>query len=467
MTDPAKSRSRLAGALHRCRTRWPDTHATIDAPRVLFFGVAGLLLALAGRHLGNSSIPLLHLELLLLAPFLRRRLGLALMLLSLLTETARVVQGLFGFDQLFVSIPLLVHNLRAFPASYAVQLALLLAAFLGGLALMLRLLPQRTWRVGPWLAAAALAMVLSAKSAEDRVKQNLVGTSFGYLAGQLTFSKMFDKGYTVPGGAVANHPAAVAAMEAIAARQNLWLIVVESMGLPTDAVLQRALFEPLLGVDDLNARYEIESGRLTSVGSTIHGELRALCGGQLAHGLFDDDNRDCLPSRMASAGYSTQAIHANAAAMYGRNIWYRKVGFQKYSSGDTEPGLTGGAGKRWGTRLDGDTIAWTNSTAFPPGQPRFTYLLTVSTHLPAERLPGATEIDGCLAKATEHACLHLSNLRLVMTQLAQAAKARDDTVIVLIGDHPPPFVSPGSRSAFSSTDVPWIKLRPRQSLTSR
>lgn len=458
MDAPVAAAKGVTAALARLRIDWP---------RFVFFATASAALALAGNYLGNRSIPLISLELLLLAPFLRCQLGLALMLLSLLTGTARVVQSLFGFDQLFVSIPLLLHNLQAFPISYALGLALLLAAFLGSLALVLRLLPKREWRVSLSLVAITITMVAVAKTAEDNVKQNLVGTSFGYLAGQVTFSRMFDKGYTVPGGAVGDHPAAIAARGAIAARQNLWLIIVESMGLPTDPAMRSALFEPMLGAPDLTARYQIEQGRLASVGSTIHGEIRALCGGQLAHGLFDNDNQECLPYRMASAGYSTHAIHANAASMYGRDIWYRRVGFQRYSSADTEPGLIGGPSERWGTQLDGDTIAWANSAAFSPGQPHFTYLLTVSTHLPAERLPGATEIAGCLAKATEHACLHLSNLRLVISQLAQAAQVRDNTVIVLIGDHPPPFVSPGSRSAFSPTDVPWITLRPRQSLTTR
>lgn len=439
----------------------------MDASRVLFFGATGLLLALAGRYLGNSSIPLLHLDLLLLAPFLRRRFGLALMLLSLLTEAARVVQGLFGFDQLFVSVPLLIHNLTAFPVTYVLQLAVLLAAFVGSLALVLRLLPPLTWSIRPWPALAALAVIVGAKAAEDHTKQNLVGTSFGYLAGQMTFSNMFNKGYTVPGGAVVDHPALAAAEEALSARQNLWLIVVESLGLPNDPALRRALLAPLLDAADLHANYDIQHGKLSSVGSTIHGEIRALCGGTLAHGLFDDGNHDCLPLRMASAGYSTQAIHANAASVYGRNIWYRKIGFQQYSAGDTEPALTGNVGKRWGTLLDGETITWASSTAFAPGHPHFNYLLTVSTHLPAEPLPGATPVDGCIEKATAHACLHLANLRLVISQLAQAARDQTDTVIVMIGDHPPPFVSPGSRAAFSSTDVPWIKLRPSQSPSPR
>lgn len=457
--------ARLTRAVHRCVSRSRDACVTVDTWRVLFFGITGALLALAGRQLGNSSIPLLHLELLILAPFLRQRFGLALMLVSLATDAARVAQGLFGFDQLFVSVPLLLHNLKAFPFSYALRLAMLLAAALGVVAVLLKLLPKRPWRAGLLPLAAAVTLTISARAAEDSIKQNLVGTSFGYLAGQASFSGMFNKGYTVPGGPVINHPAVVAAREAIDAQQNLWLIVVESMGMPKDPVLQRLLLGPLLADADLHARYDIVSGQLSSVGSTIHGELRALCGGQLTQGLFDDlNNDDCLPARLAAVGYATQAVHANIASMYGRDVWYRKIGFKKYSASDTEPGLIGPTrtGMRWGTLLDGDAIAWVDATAFPPGLRKFTYLLTVSTHLPAEALPGAAADADCLAKATEHACLHLGNLRLVMTQLAEAARARDDTVIVLIGDHPPPFVSPGSRSAFSPSDVPWIKLRPRQ-----
>jgi hypothetical protein len=427
----------------------------------LLFSTTIIGLALAGRYLGNRSLPLLHIELIVLAPFLRSRVGLWLMLVSLFTESARVVQSLFGFDQLFVSLALLLHNLCAFPVSYSLRLVLLLVAALAGLVIVLHVLPSRRARVGPSIAAAALALLGGGKAAEDSIKQNLVGTAYGYLAGQASFSTMFKKGYTVPGGAIADHPAEQAAKQALAGRQDLWLVVVESMGLPSDITLKQELLEPFVGRTDLSVKYEIESGQLASVGSTIHGELRALCGGQLSRGLFDNGSHDCLPQRLAAAGYSTHAVHANAAFMYGRDIWYPKIGFQTYSAGGIESALSGDAGKRWGTLLDGDTIAWMSGITRIHDQPSFTYLLTVSTHLPAEPLPGSKPLANCLAKATEHACLHLANLRLVMNQLAAAARERNDTMILIIGDHPPPFVSPGSRSAFSATDVPWIKLRPR------
>lgn len=463
MTDGARDPHRPAARSWRRAGTAIAARLCVDGPRLAFFAIASLALALGARYLGNTSIPLLPIELILLAPFLRTRIGLALMLVSVITASARVVQGLFGFDQLFISIPLLVHNLFAFPSRYTLQLAAMLIAYLGGIALVLRLLPARTRRVGPWMAVAAMALLVGAKSAEDSIKQNLVGTQFGYLSGQFRFAGMFEKGYAVPGGPVVGHPAVDASAAAVSGRLNLWLVVVESLGLPADPALRQALLAPMLDNPALRQRYDIQGGQLPSVGSTIHGELRALCNGHLNHGLFAAGDTDCLPARMAAAGYRTRAVHANASGVYGRNVWYRNIGFQQISASDTEPALAGERSGRWGTRVDGDTIEWTRLHAFGDPGPHFTYLLTVSTHLPAEVLPGATPLPDCLAKATAHACEHLANLRLVLSQLADAAARQEHTVLVLIGDHPPPFVSPGSRSAFSATDVPWVRLTPKQS----
>jgi hypothetical protein len=454
----------LARTRDGLRSRLVDAISTkaVDGYRFLFFATASILLACIARYLGNASIPLVSIELVLLAPFLHRRVVVGLMLVSLLTASARVVQGLFGFDQLFISIPLLAHNITAFPLRYVIQLAVLLLAYLAGIALVLRLLPLRLWRLRPWMLAVGAVVLLGGKMAEDSVKQNLVGTQFGYLSGQFKFAGMFGKGYTVPGGVPVDHPVINAATGAIASHQNLWLIVVESMGRPADPSIRHSLLAPLLDNADLLRRYDISDGNMASVGSTIHGELRALCNGRLTNGLFDNKHPDCLPARMAAVGYATQAVHANVAGVYGRNVWYRNIGFQQFSASDTEPALAGAGSERWGTRLDGDTIAWLRRTGFPPGELRFEYLMTISTHLPADLLPQAAVTPGCLASATVHACEHLANLHLVLSQIAQAAVTLDNTIVVLVGDHPPPFVSPGSRAAFSATEVPWVRLTPKR-----
>jgi membrane-anchored protein YejM (alkaline phosphatase superfamily) len=320
-------------------------------------------------------------------------------------------------------------------------------------------LPVRTWSVPALVIIPVAAGVAAGKIAEDFAKQNIVGSSYGFFIGQLRFADMFNRAYRTPGARPTEYPGPIGAKLALASRLNYWLIVVESMGKPNADSLSAEMLSSFAS-DRLKRKYDISTGAVPSLGSTIHGEIRELCDGVLSDGLFGSANSHCVPSMLARNGYFTRAVHANGSTVYGRDVWYPKIGFAKISASDTEEALRGERSRRWGTKLDGDTIAWTASHAFEH-RPSFTYLLTVSTHLPASSLPGTSPSEACLAKSTPHACTHLANLRQVLGQIASAAQDLDDTIVVVVGDHPPPFVSSSSREAFSRTDVPWVMLMPR------
>lgn len=443
-------------------TPWPRRlrhwRLDIDAPRLLFVAICLFATSIGGIELG-VPIPLLHLELALIAPFLLTRTGQAVAVFAICVEILRLVQVPFGFDQIFVSSFLLLRNLVGFPPLYAALtlLAVLVPPLL--LYLVLRKLPLRNVRVPVLWATLVLAAVATMLKAEkDYTKINLVGTSFGHVYGQVRFSSMLYGRYHTPGASPDVQPGVAAARIALARHENDWLVLMESGGYPTDPEMRELLYRPFL-TEAMKARFDVDIGATPSVGSTIHGEIRQLCDGQLVDGLFGGANQHCLPHWFTAHGYSATAVHANKKAIYSREDWYPKIGFSTIVSSDLPDFPRNGEGGRWGTLDDISAIDWTVAHEFARPD-SFVYLLTVSTHLPARLMAGAVVDPRCTARHDSQSCLHLANMQLVLAHVAQAALALPDTVVTLVGDHPPPFVSLSSTSAFDRTKVTRITLIP-------
>lgn len=434
----------------------------IELWRFCLLSVLFLATSVAGMWLVTPSLPLFYADLVLLAPFLMRRAARLLVSISLVIAALRVIQSIFGIDQLFVSSYLLLRNLTWFPVGFVALVLGLAVASLWLLYWSMSRLPSRTVRLSMPVIALAAGAVLGLKHFEDKVKLNLVGTSYGYLLGSFKFASMFNGHYSLPPPQGEHSPGGRGAELALARGTNYLLIVVDSLGMPRNVGLRQTLLSAI-GDPRLRDRYEVTFGETAANGSTIHVEIRELCGGFLAGGLFDDGNGHCLPSELGRHGYRTLAIHANHARVYGRDTWYSKIGFERYVSADTGEMPSTESFGRWGTLLDRDSIEWAaNQLTVADGTRKFVYLLTVSTHLPATMLPDALPDPRCLAVAPEHACVHLANLRSVIAAATESAKKLHDITIVLVGDHPPPFVSPRSRSTFSRDTVPYVILAPRR-----
>lgn len=402
---------------------------------------------------------MLHAEVLLLLPFLRTAVGGSLALFSILVASARVVQGMFGFDHIFVATNLLLRNLSGFPLVYSGLLALTLLLVVLVLGLSYWKLPVREFSLSLPVVVFLILSMVGLKLTEDVTRKNLVGTSFGYFGGQMVFANMFSDAYRTPGEHPSEFPGSTGARLALAGKSNYWLVVVESMGQPIDADLSAQLFEAFRSPAVLNA-YRVSTGTVSSRGSTIHGELRELCNGTLVDGLFGSRNDHCLPRLLAGQGYGTHAVHANTSTVYGRDVWYPKIGFEHVHASDTEVSLRGErSSSRWGSLQDAQTISWATQSLFG-SYPSFVYLLTVSTHLPAQLLPEAKLDPVCMNKTTPQVCTHVANLASVMQNIALESVKLPNTVVVVVGDHAPPFVSVGSRAAFESIDVPYVVLTP-------
>lgn len=431
----------------------------VDIWRWLVFGALFFGASVSAWLIGAPGVPVVCVDFLLLTPFLWHWLGRILMLVSVLVALVRSAQAFFGFDQIFVSSYLLFHNLLGFPVYFGAAVVLMVLGGMCALAYITWRLPTRVRSWSLMWVPVCVVLVLGLRQLEDRVRLNIVGTNFGYIFGQIKFAGLFNGAYEIPRRQNENSVTKSEADWAIAHQANLLLILVESMGLPKDPDMAASLMGNFQ-LAELQAHYRIRTGSTVALGSTIHGELRELCNGHLIDGLFGAGNVHCLPMHMGRHGYNTVAVHANHAKMYGRDQWYPAIGFRQYINADGGELPRGEVGDRWGSLLDGDTIDWVASRISTRKQ-EFWYLLTVSTHLPASQLPGVSVSKECLAGKGGALCVHHANLQSVMARISKAALRMQNTVIVVVGDHPPPFLTPGSRSMYSQDRVPFMVLEPR------
>jgi hypothetical protein len=249
-------------------------------------------------------------------------------------------------------------------------------------------------------------------------------------------------------------------------------IVVESWGLPQDAPLRDALVQPYAQADVL-AKYQVVEGAVPFAGATIPGESRELCGVSFNFHLLNatsSELKDCLPARLAAAGYDDIALHGLNGNVFSRTEWYRAIGFQEIWFHDRfkQDGLPDCAGPFVGT-CDADIAAWIGRRLEEDhAHPYFIHWMTLNSHLPV-LVPTALS-DG--AQCSEALNLEpnstlcswyqlVANVNRSVAQVATGNLARP-TVFVLVGDHAPPFSDPALRARFSQTDVPYVLLLPRE-----
>jgi len=159
-------------------------------------------------------------------------------------------------------------------------------------------------------------------------------------------------------------------------------------------------------------------------------------------------------------GYKTIAVHANKASVYGRDEWYGGIGFDEYISADTPYFPRNPDPARWGVLDDLSTLLFVRDQ-IKPGPGKLVYLLTVTTHMPAIAMAGATISSDCSSKMDEQVCTHTANLKLVLAAIADLASTLRNTVVVVVGDHPPPFSNFMKSGAFDKTNVPYFILVPK------
>jgi hypothetical protein len=256
------------------------------------------------------------------------------------------------------------------------------------------------------------------------------------------------------------------------------LIVVESWGMPLDSRLAQALTASY-NDPQVTASYSVTHGAAPFSGLTVPGEARELCQSTTGFGILhlsSDQASRCLPALLHQRGYRNIAVHGYVGQMFYRSAWYPNLGFdQTWFSPALEkiglprcrgafPGICDTAIAKWmGTSLLGSAPRGSAS-----GEPMFIYWVTLNSHIPVPVRPDLPDDGVCATQpalqASAALCSWFRLVRAVHQSVSQLAVEVHDrpTVFVLVGDHAPPFGDPQLRNQFSTTQVPYLMLTPRQ-----
>lgn len=250
--------------------------------------------------------------------------------------------------------------------------------------------------------------------------------------------------------------------------RHLLLVMVESLGLPTEnAELQRLIFARY-NDPAVRSRFDVSTGVTTYYGSTTAGEIRELCGrwGEY-HDLVDRRDANCVPARLARQGFETSAYHSFAGEFFERNRWYRNIGFDnQFFRSDLIKGGAKECGGVFEGACDRDVPRQLAQRLKFADRPQFIYWLTVNTHLPVpERNNLGTEdcarISPKLAVEFPMICRQVAIWDAIDRAIAKEAIAADfpPTDILIVGDHIPPYLHRKSRAQFAPDMVPWLLLK--------
>lgn len=253
---------------------------------------------------------------------------------------------------------------------------------------------------------------------------------------------------------------------------NVVLVLLESWGLGTDPSMRDSLAAPY-AQPELLARYQVTQGTVPFYGTTVGGESRELCNSRMGFDIAHvpaQTLQSCLPSRLAGLGYDNIAVHGMGGYVFDRNAWYKTIGFQEtwFHHQLNKEGLPDCVGAFKGV-CDSAIASWIGGRLESKNpNPDFVYWVTLNSHLPAPIPSGLPDGASCaltpmLAQNSSLCSWYqlVANVHRSVSRLAMANLTRP-TIFVIVGDHAPPFVNLSLRNQFSSTDVPYVVLVPRQ-----
>lgn len=241
---------------------------------------------------------------------------------------------------------------------------------------------------------------------------------------------------------------------------SVLFVVLESWGDYADPAVRDAVESALHSPQALN-RWQISRRSVEFKGATTAGEIRLLCGSGQHYSRIGATNETCLGVGLKRIGFSTVALHGFSKFMFDRAAWWPALGFDKTVFDDH----LGSAPARCGAVLRGICDAhMVDVAATHMGPGRFVYLLTLDTHLPLVAV-ALTPQEALMCSQRElntSVCQHAAQMgRLISKLVAVAAASQPTPLLVLAGDHSPPFFDAKDKSMFSSSLVPLVVAVPR------
>lgn len=249
--------------------------------------------------------------------------------------------------------------------------------------------------------------------------------------------------------------------------RHMLVVIVEAMGHFADPKMQE-LLEQAIRVGNIERRYHITSGTSNFIGSTTAAEMREFCGTRDSYlDTLDHLRSDCLPFKMAAAGFVTSAYHGFSGGMFERSTWWPHIGFKDVHFGEDL--------MRPGDKLCGDVFVGICDPKLvrdiamrlkEATSPQFSYLLTFNTHVPVIVDQGYHHLH-CQASdvvVPEREICIMTDAWVELLQTIAATFAATDTPlteILIVGDHAPPLWYRSARDLFTPRQVSWFRLTPK------
>jgi len=258
-------------------------------------------------------------------------------------------------------------------------------------------------------------------------------------------------------------------------QQDVLIVMLEGFGAFESQQL-RDVFWDQLKTADITERYEISDGTSAYHGSTTAAEARELCGEWADFTSYlTADRYECLPAKFADLGYQTTAFHAFTHQFFDRDIWLPRIGFQDLvfmenlaKRNDMPKRFCGLTFKGF---CDADLAKIVKAHLLEDlGKPKFTYWLTLNTHVPIapEEAPDRLDCSGETPFIDPSLCRMSAMWLDVIEDVKQMALHPDlaDTHIILVGDHHPPIWNRAAKALFKPGEVGWISLKPHNRTTA-
>lgn len=454
------------------KRRWPSTAGTLLLRLLVGIALVNAPFWLLGRYLFLDR-PVVTYESLLVCLMMawQPTLGWPVLALAWAADAVTSVSRIYFFTspRALMQATAFLRELRVTDFVDPLRLGVALLFAVCSLLLWWLMRHRSLGRIAPLLALAALfaADTLNgsggvSQRAERIVTANLVGSPVVNLVVSVAQAREAQALVALPSGASAADAGGVLAWTQAHPSDRVLMVLVESMGAHRDPALQAWLSGRLVTALP-RGRYTVREQRVPFLGNTTTGELRTLCSLADDYRLLDAAaGAGCLPARLAGAGWETIAFHGFSGNMFARRDWWPHAGFGRVLFAEE---MLRPDAPRCGLVFRGACDADVIDSAMAELQPqrRFVYVLTLNTHLPLPR----TEVPADLRRLCERAgtgdtvCQLLAAHGALLRHLGQAlARTPVAPLVVVAGDHAPPFSLRGERDQFSRQAVPVFVLEP-------
>lgn len=249
---------------------------------------------------------------------------------------------------------------------------------------------------------------------------------------------------------------------AVREQGDVLLVVVESLGDVKNRLVSAWLRQQLVD-QEIESRWHLRWGSTGFRGSTTAGELRVLCGLGGDYSALDSAAAvHCLPNQLATLGYRSIGLHGFSARMFQRKEWWPLLGLDSELFLEDLPPQTPRCGGVFRGACDGDLLKLA-AGQFGSGR-TLVYVLTLNAHLPVEHQTVASDLrQVCAAAQVSDVVCALTSLHgELLRDIGRTIRTLErHPLVVIVGDHSPPFWRRTDREQFSQTSVPLVLLVPR------